>query len=355
MFNAEKSIKDACVRKCKYFIAYLAVTIINPPGTLNMTYSALDIQALNSFKEVFDDVLESSVSRYKKAIKDQGDPSEISLEIKEIANSSNKPLADILTEALPFCEKVDELNRINDEKDEDPSAMNPRQSFAILDLTLDILEDYWDILSTPEQTKIKRQLEPGTLANADSTSLWADIKFAFKILKVYFGPSVKNETIKRNKKEVSDELTRNKNTANKYLYLFSRGLHIAENIILKEKVYLPFRSFIDSYVSVRLDKFVESLESREHIKPIVNHYFGSMAPSEVVSRHKLESKDHLYAVLAYYYRNKQEVDQEAEERDDLNIEIALKNIKDFHASWDKEFTEEELIAVDSFMKEKFGM
>lgn len=164
-----------------------------------MTYSTFDNQALNNFQTAFDNVLSSSMKRYRAVLEHQGNPSAVSPEIKAIASSANRPLAYILSEALPYCEKVNEIYQINEERDKDPSVLTPQQSFTIFNLTLDILEEYWDILSCSEQQKISEQLEPATLrVNTGSTNLWVDIKFAFKMFQMYFGLPVKKEIIQKN-------------------------------------------------------------------------------------------------------------------------------------------------------------
>lgn len=80
-----------------------------------------------------------------------------------------------------------------------------------------------------------------------------------------------------------------------------------------------------------------------------------MTSTEVVSKHNLESIDHLYAVLAYYYKNKREIDRKVEVKDKKDIEKTLEGLDELFNSWHEKYSEEELYESALFVEEKFGL
>ena len=245
------------------------------------------------------ELLYPAFKRYEQALKSRTTTSsEISEEVSAIAQTNEESVADLLQQAVPFCKKVKELKELKQEHFEELSQINSERTYKIIELFCEIIEEYWDILSEHEKESIKSKFSAlnASINNQDTPANW--LKAIWYVV--------------RKKGVIKDILNTSKIRAILYLYIACRYFYIAKYIIFKDEgISYPFQSFFEKSNYWLRVKNIKSNFSNNEIIQIVGNYLALKEPDVVVSKHaSLKSASSLYAILAYYYINKEEIDGE---------------------------------------------
>jgi hypothetical protein len=114
-----------------------------------------------SFLDQTKDVL-SKVSEYFRQLNhDPQISADVSEELQQLSNSKNKSVSDLLTQSVPFCNKTEKLILLSHEIKNNSfrTKLSHDKNIKFLQLTHEIIDEYWNILPEVNQNEIRTSLE----------------------------------------------------------------------------------------------------------------------------------------------------------------------------------------------------
>ena len=292
----------------------------------------------DGLRRLFEDVFAAPIKRYSAVSKEPErlDSLNISGEIKAVADSSQRPVAAILEEALPFCEKTSLLGKLKDSLIDNPNKLQIDLLFQTLEVFCDIFEEHWDLFSHQEKEKIKEAFS--VLTSPSPTEGHTKIK-SFKPISNFLGKYFVTSEVFSNIKSIFRLMIKDRDLyLDKAFYLFSRFNYIVEGIILNQEVRYSLSEVLKAWFNKYSN--LDVLIPKDIAINIVNDYSDLPYPKQVTEElldkyDSLKTDKDLYKVLAFYYKNKLWSDLDKEGQIEKN-KAALKLID----SWRSERIDE---------------